>query len=67
MEVEIDDGPEHISDPGAVILFRFEEPLSILDEHRGTERWPICENSIKSLRRSMAQANYSPAVGDPGR
>ena len=31
MQVEVDCGPENISDPSVVVLFRFEEPISVLD------------------------------------
>jgi hypothetical protein len=32
LEVEVDGRPENIGDPRAIILLRFKEPLSILDQ-----------------------------------
>ena len=31
LQVEVDCRPEDIGDPSAVVLFRFEEPISVLD------------------------------------
>jgi len=64
-KVKIDGRPEHIGDPGAMVLFGFKEPLSILNQCRHTERRRICENSIKILRY-LVEADVAPAAGDPG-
>jgi hypothetical protein len=31
LQVEVDGRPENIGDPSAVVLVRFEEPISVLD------------------------------------
>jgi len=66
LKVKIDGRPEHIGNPGAIVLFGFKEPLSILNQYRRTERRPICENLIKTLRYLM-EGDVAPAAGDPGR
>jgi len=66
LKVKIDGRPEHIGDPCAIVLFGFKEPLSILNQYRGTERRSIWENLIKTPRYLM-EGDVAPAAGDPGR
>ena len=41
LEVEVDHGPEDVSDPRAIVLFRLEQPFGVFDEVGGTERRAI--------------------------
>jgi hypothetical protein len=41
LEVEVDHGPQDVSDPRAIILFGLEQPFGVFDEVGGTERRAI--------------------------
>ena len=41
MEVEVDHGPEDVSDPRAIVLLGLEQPFGVFDEVGGTERRAI--------------------------
>ena len=42
MEVEVDDGPQDVSDPSAVVLFGLDQPLRILEKNIHAERRAVC-------------------------
>jgi hypothetical protein len=42
LEVEVDDGPKSVSDPGTVVLIGLDQPLCILEKDIRAERRAIC-------------------------
>ena len=71
MEVEVDDGPQGVSDPGAIVLFGFDQPLRIFEKDIRAERRAVCD-SLKAtdpkiatcLRTSCGGTDASLGVGD---
>jgi hypothetical protein len=41
LEVEVDHGPQDVSDPRAIVLFGLDQPFGVFDEVGGTERRAI--------------------------
>ena len=67
LEVEVDGRPQEVNHPSTIVLFRFDEPLSILDIDDCTKSCPIfIPHSVNRGRCELLKRD-SPAAGDPNR
>ncbi len=63
LEIEIDDGPEDVGDPGAVVLFGLDQPLGILEEDISAERRAIC-TSLRTPYKPKTNISTYPRPGN---
>jgi hypothetical protein len=55
LEIEVDHGPQDVSDPRAIVLFGLEQPLGVFDEVGSTERravYPSVSDNGRAQTRS---------------
>jgi len=55
LKVEVDHGPQGVSDPRAIVLFGLEQPFGVFDEVGGTERrtiYPCVSDNGREQTRS---------------
>lgn len=55
LEVEVNHGPQDVSDPRAIVLFGLDQPFRVFDEVGGTERraiYPCISDTGRAQTRS---------------
>ena len=65
LQVKIDDGPQDVGDPRAIISFRLDQPFGVFDQVGGAERRAVCPLALRQKRKARPPKIHAPAAGEP--
>jgi hypothetical protein len=63
LKVKVDDGPQDVGHPSAILLFGFYQPLRIFEQDRDAEGRAICPSAQKKRKRASKKLKISRTRG----